>query len=54
MQKGFFDKKVTIHMPGGDLVIEQDANALMYMTGPVQEVAIGQISAGMAHRLRRT
>ncbi|MBU1107423.1 MAG: diaminopimelate epimerase [Candidatus Riflebacteria bacterium] len=53
IQKGLFDKKVTIHMSGGDLIIEQDENSLMYMTGPVQEVAIGQISAGMAHRLSR-
>lgn len=53
IKQGLFDKKVTIHMPGGDLIIEQDDNALLYMTGPVQEVAIGQISSGMAHRLSR-
>ncbi len=53
IKKGLFDKKVTIHMPGGDLVIEQDAESLLYMTGPVQEVAVGQISSGMAHRLSR-
>ncbi len=53
IKKGLFDPKVTIHMPGGDLVIEQDSKGIMYMTGPVQEVAIGQISSGMAYRLNR-
>lgn len=53
IEKGVFDKMVTIHMPGGNLIIEQNASGLMCMTGPVQEVASGQISAGMAHRLSR-
>lgn len=53
IKKGLFDTMVTIHMPGGDLIIEQDKSGIMYMTGPVQEVAIGQIPASMAHRLSR-
>ena len=51
IKEGLFDAKVTIHMPGGDLVIEQNAKGILSMTGPVQEVAVGQISAGMAYRL---
>ncbi|MDD2998689.1 MAG: diaminopimelate epimerase [Erysipelotrichia bacterium] len=53
INQGFFDRKVTIHMPGGDLVIEQGNDKTMYMTGPIQEVAVGQISAGMAYRLSK-
>lgn len=45
-----FDKKVTIHMPGGDLIIEQDENKIMYMTGPIQEVMTGQLSPSFVHQ----
>ncbi len=52
--KGHFSSRITIHMPGGDLIIEQNKDSQLFMTGPVQEVAVGQISAGMAHRITRT
>jgi len=53
IKAGHFDTRVTVHMPGGDLIIEQDARGSLAMTGPVQEVAVGQLSAGMAYRLTR-
>lgn len=44
MIKGLTDRKVTIHLAGGDLVIEWDnANNHVYMTGPAAEVFEGRI-----------
>lgn len=51
---GILNNKVTIHMPGGDLIIEADSHSSLYMTGPVQEVAVGQISAAMIYRLSQS
>jgi diaminopimelate epimerase len=53
IRQGIFDHSVTIHMPGGDLTIEQDARGILSMTGPVQEVAVGQITSAMTYRLTR-
>ncbi len=50
---GHFDKQVTIHMPGGDLLIEQDPKGIMFMTGPVQEICEGQIAPGLSWKLNR-
>lgn len=38
---GFMDRKATIHLPGGDLVIEWREDDNIYMTGPAQEVFTG-------------
>jgi diaminopimelate epimerase len=35
---------VTVHMPGGDLFISQNESGNLLMTGPVQEVAVGQLA----------
>lgn len=44
MIKGLTDRKVTIHLAGGDLVIEWDnANNHVYMTGPAAKVFEGRI-----------
>ncbi|HNX75819.1 MAG TPA: diaminopimelate epimerase [Candidatus Rifleibacterium sp.] len=50
---GHFDKQVTVHMPGGDLVIEQDAQGCMFMTGPVQAICTGQIAPSLSWKLNR-
>lgn len=50
---GHFDKKVTVHMPGGDLLIEQDAGGILSMTGPVQAICTGQISPSLSWKLNR-
>jgi diaminopimelate epimerase len=47
IKEGLFDSKITIHMPGGDLIIEQNENQVLSMTGPVQEVATGQLSSSL-------
>ncbi len=47
IREGLFDSKVTIQMPGGNLVIEQNENQVLSMTGPVQEVATGQLSPSL-------
>ncbi|MBI5847501.1 MAG: diaminopimelate epimerase [Nitrospirae bacterium] len=42
--KEIIDKKVTIKLPGGDLVIELHENGHVYMTGPAEEVFTGTIN----------
>ncbi len=48
---GKLTSPVTVHMPGGDLVISQDERGVLFMTGPIQEVAVGQLSASFLHGL---
>lgn len=43
MLKGLTERKVVIHLNGGDLIIEWDANNHVYMTGPAAEVFEGKI-----------
>ena len=43
MLKGLTDRKVTIHLLGGNLVIEWQTNKPVYMTGPAAEVFEGRI-----------
>jgi diaminopimelate epimerase len=53
IEKGLFDREVTIHMPGGDLTIEQTAEKDLYMTGPIREVATGTLSGSLLTRFSR-
>jgi diaminopimelate epimerase len=39
--KGLADKNVTVHLLGGDLLIEWAPNNHVYMTGPAVEVFEG-------------
>ena len=41
--KGIAEKKVTVKLLGGDLLIELDENGHVYMTGPAEEVFEGTI-----------
>lgn len=41
--KGLTGKKVTVHLTGGDLFIEWAADNHVYMTGPAEEVFVGEI-----------
>lgn len=50
---GHFDNEVTVHMPGGDLLIEQDSQGTLFMTGPVQGICNGQISTSLSWKLNR-
>jgi diaminopimelate epimerase len=50
--KGLVDSPVTVRMEGGDLTIELDANLNLVMTGPVEEVCAGKLSADLRRRLR--
>lgn len=40
---GFTDRKVTVHLAGGDLVIEWAENNHIYMTGPAEYVFRGEM-----------
>jgi diaminopimelate epimerase len=45
MVKGLVDRMVTVHLPGGDLVIEwAEADGRVYMTGPAVEVYQGTLT----------
>ena len=50
--KKFVDGEVTVHMEGGDLVIELDRDLNLVMTGPVEEVCTGKFSEDLKRRLR--
>lgn len=41
---GKLDSPVTVHMPGGDLLISQNEGGNCFMTGPIQEVMTGELS----------
>jgi diaminopimelate epimerase len=41
--KGLTEKTVTVHLLGGDLLIEQSVNKHIYMTGPAVEVFEGSV-----------
>ena len=41
---GLVEDRVTVHMPGGELSIEMDADFFIRMTGPVTRVAEGKMS----------
>ncbi|GAB6184239.1 diaminopimelate epimerase [Thermodesulfovibrio hydrogeniphilus] len=43
MVKGLTEKKVTVHLLGGDLIIEWAEDGHVYMTGPAEEVFEGTI-----------
>ncbi len=51
--KGLVDSSATVHMEGGDLVIEVAAGLGLVMTGPVEEICTGKLSDEFAHRLLR-
>lgn len=53
MKLNHFDDRVTIHMPGGNLLIEKNPQGDMFMTGPVQEIAVGQLSPSLVWQLNR-
>lgn len=42
--KGLADNKLTVHLLGGDLLIEWDSDGHVYMTGPAVEVFNGKIN----------
>jgi diaminopimelate epimerase len=41
--KGLTGKRVTVHLDGGDLQIEWENDNRVYMTGPAEEVFLGEI-----------
>jgi diaminopimelate epimerase len=44
MLKGLTEKKVTIHLLGGDITVEWPGDGRVYMTGPAVEVFEGKIA----------
>ena len=43
LRLGLVDSPITVHMPGGDLLIEIDGRGLVHMTGPVEPVMEGTL-----------
>lgn len=50
--KGLVDETVTVHMEGGDLTIEMNPQLELIMTGPVEEICAGDLSADLHRRLQ--
>jgi diaminopimelate epimerase len=50
--RGLVDEQVTVHMEGGDLTIEVNSRLELIMTGPVEEICAGNLSADLLRRLR--
>jgi len=46
------DGNVTVHMEGGDLLIELDRELNLVMTGPVEEICTGTFSEDLRRRLQ--
>jgi diaminopimelate epimerase len=44
LRLGLVESPVTVHMPGGDLLIEIDASGSVHMTGPVESVMEGTLN----------
>jgi diaminopimelate epimerase len=51
IKSGQLQSPVTVHMPGGDLVISLAENGHLFMTGPVQEVVEGKLSPSFVDSL---
>ncbi|NQU11105.1 diaminopimelate epimerase [bacterium] len=49
---GLVDSPVTVHMEGGDLVIELDRELNLVMTGPAEEIGTGVFSAEFREKLQ--
>jgi diaminopimelate epimerase len=50
---GLVDSPITVHMPGGELLIEIDDQAVVHMTGPVEGVMEGTIHPDLVSKLKR-
>ena len=44
MERGLTSSTVTVHMPGGDLIVSRDDSGVIYLTGTATEVFRGEIS----------
>ena len=44
VKRGFTDKDLTIHMPGGDLSIQVSDKFELTMRGPVEEICVGTVT----------
>ncbi len=51
-RSGEVSSPVTVHLPGGDLLIEVDAELGVYMTGPAEEIYTGAMSSEFVNRLK--
>jgi diaminopimelate epimerase len=49
--QGLVDEHVTVDMEGGALTIDVDAQLNLVMTGPVEEICTGRLSADLRRRL---
>jgi len=48
---GLAASPVLVHLPGGDLVVEVEADGQVFMTGPAEEVFVGELSPELLHRI---
>lgn len=50
--KGLVDDRIIVHMEGGELTIDVGKNLDLVMTGPVEEICTGNLSADLRRRLQ--
>jgi diaminopimelate epimerase len=50
---GLTERKVTVQSPGGELGIEIDEMGEIWLTGPVEEVCVGDFSQDLIERLKQ-
>jgi diaminopimelate epimerase len=49
---GLTDRRITVQSPGGELGLEIDQSGEIWLTGPVEEVCSGDLSADLLDRLK--
>lgn len=50
--RGWCDSRVTVHLAGGDLLVELDGRMEARLTGPAQEICTGTVAAELLEDLR--
>ena len=53
VKRGFTDKDLTIHMPGGDLSIQVSDKFELTMRGPVEEICVGTVTSELLSFLEK-
>ena len=49
---GWCKSPVTVHLPGGDLLVDIDERSRARLTGPAQEICHGEIAAGLLDEVK--
>jgi diaminopimelate epimerase len=53
VKRGFTDREMTLHMPGGDLALKVAENFDLTMRGPVEEICLGAVTGELLQYLEK-